>query len=83
MAGFAMIAPGPGLLVVAPGGATVAAVAHIWRWRVVVVGIVGLVSSWTDAWVIAIGLPLAIVGIRHASGTVQVGWSIALQSLLF
>lgn len=68
-----MIAAGSGLLVVASGGAgAVAAVAHVWRWRVVVivVGVLGLISSLTVTWVVAVGQPLAIVRVRHASCTV-------------
>lgn len=75
--GFAVVAPGPGFEVVA------SAVAHVWRWRVVVVvvvvggGVVGLVSSArVTRRVIAVGLPLAVVGVRHANGTVQMGYAV-------
>ena len=82
--GFAVVAAGPGFEVVA------SAVAHVRRWRVVVVavvvvvvvvvvggGVVGLVSSARVAcWVIAVGLPLAVVRVRHANGTVQMGYAV-------
>lgn len=73
--GFAVVAPGPGFEVIA------SAVAHVRRWRVVVVavgvvavggGVVGLVSSArVTCRVVAVGLPLAVVGVRHANGTVK------------
>ena len=72
-ASFAMIATGSGFLVVASGHAAVAAVAHIRRWRVGVVGVIWFVSSSTVSRIVAIWLPLAIVGVRHANGSGQLG----------
>ena len=78
---FAVIVTGSGLLVVASGGA--AAVAHIRGRRVTVVGVVGLVSASTDTWVVAIGLSLAVVGVRHANSTVQRRRECSLGGLIF
>ena len=66
------------ILVVASGDAgVVAAVACVRRRGVVVVTIVGgvdgLVTSLDVSGVIAIWLPLAIVGVRHANGSVRLG----------
>ncbi len=60
-----------GLLVVASGDAAgVAAVAQFGRGRVVVVGIV----LWADVpWGIGVGLPLAVVWVRHANDFLRSG----------
>ena len=68
-----MIATGSWLLIVASGHAAIAAVAHVRRRRVAVVGVIGLVSSSAVAWIIAGVLPLAIVGVRHTNRTGELG----------
>ena len=77
-----MVVAGAGVLIVASGDVAVGAgVAHVWRGRVGVVGVVGLVSWCGNAWVIAIW-PLAIVRVRHANSTVQAGMGNSLAGLI-
>lgn len=73
-----MLATGTGILVVASGDAAGAAVAHVRRRRVVAVDVAAVGEFWlvlssTVAWGIAVRRPLAVVGVRHAKGAVQLG----------
>ena len=72
---FAMVMAGSGFLVVTSAEA---AVAHVLRAG----GEVWLVSSLTGSCGLAIVLPLAVVGVRHANRTVRLGGN-SLAGLIF